>query len=154
MKLQTTDCPARLPIHSAGTDACRSSGFIGDGQTFKFFFDAPPRKPLLWACLLAWASRDLYPVCLWFARALIPHPMQRQRHRPFKMQNWNLEVISQLEPPPPPPVHPFILFLYSPPPRLFLHIFRYNYGGSLQMFLLFFPSSRFEEMTRNVMLHQ
>lgn len=64
MEIQTTGCPARLAVHSAGTDACRSSGFIGGGQTFKFFFDAPPRKPLLWACLLARASRDLYPVRL------------------------------------------------------------------------------------------
>lgn len=39
------------------------------------FLDAPPRKPLLWSCLLAGASRDLYPARLWFARALIPHPI-------------------------------------------------------------------------------
>lgn len=42
-------------------DGCGSRGFIGGGQTFKFLFDAPPRKPLLWHCLLVGASRDLYP---------------------------------------------------------------------------------------------
>jgi hypothetical protein len=33
-------------------------------QTFNFLFDAPPREWLLWACLLAGASRDLYPARL------------------------------------------------------------------------------------------
>lgn len=128
-KVQTTGSPVRLAVRSAGTDACRSSGFIGGGQTFKFFFDAPPRKPLLWACLLAWASRDLYPVRLWFARALIPHPICSGRDTGLSRRtNRNLAVISQSE---------FFLSL-SPIPLLFLHIFRYNYGGSLQMFLLFF----------------
>lgn len=47
MKLQTTGSPERLAVRDAGTNACRSSGFIGGGQTFKFFFDAPPRKLLL-----------------------------------------------------------------------------------------------------------
>lgn len=117
MKLQTTGSPTRLAICSAGTDACRSSGFIGGGQMFKFFFDAPPRKPLLWACLLAWASRDLYPVSLWFARALIPHPICSGRDTGLSRRtNRNLGVISQLElfMPPLLAVTPFILFLYSP----------------------------------------
>lgn len=56
--------PAPLAANGAASDACRSSGFIGGGQTFKFFFDAPPREPLLWACLLARAPRDLYPARL------------------------------------------------------------------------------------------
>ena len=127
-------------VRGAGTDACRSSGFIGGGQTFKFSFDAPPRKPLLWACLLARASRDLYPVRLWFARALIPHPICSGRDTGLsRRKNRNLAVISQSEhffgvcPPPPPPslFTPFILFLYTP--LLSLHIFRYNYGGSLSL---------------------
>lgn len=139
MKLQTTGCLARPAMRSSGTDACRSSGFIGGGQTFKFFFDAPPRKPLLWACLLAWASRDLYPVRLWFARALIPHPICSGRDTGLsRCTNRNLAVISQSENfflSLPSLFTPFILFLYTP--LLVLHIFRYNYGGSLQMFLLF-----------------
>lgn len=148
MRLQTTGSPMRLAMRSAGTDACRSSGFIGGGQTFKFFFDAPPRKPLLWACLLAWASRDLYPVCLWFARALIPHPICSGRDTGLSRRtNRNLAVISQSEhfffvsPLSAHPLHFNPLYHPTPllPPSLplFLHIFRYNYGGSLQMFLLF-----------------
>lgn len=115
--VQTTGSPAR----SAGTDACRSFGFIGGGQTFKFFFDAPPRKPLLWGCLLAWASRDLYPVRLWFARALIPHPICSGRDTAFQdaqIEIWqsfhsqNIFCVS----PPTFSVHPLHFIPIHPPP--------------------------------------
>lgn len=115
---------------------CRSSGFIGGGQTFKFFFDAPPRKPLLWACLLAWASRDLYPVRLWFARALIPHPICCGRDTGLSRRtNRNLAVISQsdfffLSLFPLLSANPLHFIPLYHPPSPFLHIFRYNYRGS------------------------
>lgn len=146
INVSTTGSPMRLAVHSAGSDACRSSVFIGGGQTFKFFFDAPPRKPLLWACLLARASRDLYPARLWFARAPIPHPICSGRDTGLsRCTNRNLAVISQSEfffyPPAPHPSPSFYSFI-PPYPRYspILHIFRYNYGGSLQMFPFFFAT--------------
>lgn len=164
MNVSTTGSPMWLAVHSAGSDACRSSVFIGGGQTFKFFFDAPPRKPLLWACLLARASRDLYPACLWFARALIPHPICSGRDTGLlRCTNRNLAVISQSEffffyPLTLIPPLPFILFLYTPLPHYspILHIFRYNYGGSLQMFLFFFfcHNPHFREGSKNVTMHK
>lgn len=115
-------------VHSAGIDACRSPVFIGGGQTFKFLFDAPPRKPLLWACLLDGASRDLYPVRLWFARAHIPHPICSGRDTGLSRRtNRNLALISQSETFPSffsplslslslPPS--FVLLFYPPPPLI------------------------------------
>lgn len=157
MKLQTTGSPARLAMRSAGTDACRSSGFIGGGQTFKFFFDAPPRKPLLWACLLAWASRDLYPVCLWFARALIPHPICSGRDTGLSRRtNRNLAVISQSD---------FFLCvcLFSPslssPPSFYSFIPPFSFSTSSDIITEALcrcscSSLLPDLMSRNVMLHQ
>lgn len=156
MKVQATGSPARLAMRSAGSDACRSSGFIGGGQMFKFFFDAPPRKPLLWACLLAWASRDLYPVRLWFARALIPHPICSGRDTGLSRRtNRNLAVISQSE---------FFLCVFPPLSIHFIPLCpppHFSTSSDIITEALcrcssspFFPLSRFEEMSRNVMLHK
>lgn len=104
--IQTTVSPARLAVRSTAADACRGSGFIGGGQMFKFLF-TPPLKPLLWACLLAWASRDPYRSRLWFARALIPHPMCSGRDTVLSRRTHrNLAVISQSE---------LFFFVFSPP---------------------------------------
>lgn len=132
---QSDAMPSCFILCSAGTDACRSSGFIGGGQTVKFFFDAPPCNRLLWACLLAWASRDLYPACLWFARAPIPHPICSSRDTGLsRCTNRNLAVISQsvFLPPSPSrkPLHLTPLYFL-----LGLNILRYNYCSCLQMFL-------------------
>lgn len=102
----------RGPGHAQSWNRClQKLWLIGGGQMFKFFLDAPPLKPLLWACLLARASRDLYPARLWFARALIPHPICSGRDTGLSRRtNRNLAVISQSE-------HFFCLH----PPSVFVH---------------------------------
>lgn len=42
----TAGSRVRLAMRTTGSDACRSSSFIGGGQTFKFSFNAPPRELL------------------------------------------------------------------------------------------------------------
>lgn len=74
------------------------------------------------------------------------HMQQRQRHGSFQdiqigiwqsFYSQNFFFVSS-----PPSFSSFIA-----PPILFAHIFRYNYEGSLQMFPLFLPTSRFVEMS-------
>lgn len=102
------------------------------------FLDAPPSKPLLWSCLLARAlQRSLSNPPLICQNSHPTSHMQLQRHWPFKMHKteiWQsftshifgipLQTLHFI--PSPPPTHPC-------PDYVFLHIFRYNYGGSLQM---------------------
>lgn len=163
INVSTTGSPVRLAVHSAGSDACRSSVFIGGGQTFKFFFDAPPRKPLLWACLLARASRDLYPARLWFARALIPHPICSGRDTGLsRCTNRNLAVISQSEfffsipptPPPDTPLHFIPLYPTAPATPLFSTSLDIITEALCRCSSFFCHSPHFREGSKNVIMHK
>lgn len=134
-------CRASAARHSAG--ACTSRGFTEGGQTVKFLFDAPPRKPLLWCCLLTGASRDLYPtgfdspefsshIPYAAAETLAFQEAQIEIWQSFHSQKLCLLFL---------PLH---LTPLLPPFILPLHIFRYN-QGPLQMFLLLLPFSRLKE---------
>lgn len=81
------------------------------------FLDAPPSKPLLWSCLLAWAlQRSLSNPPLICQSSHPTSHMQLQRHWPFKMHKIEIwqsfaSHIFAIHPPCP---QPFILFLLTP----------------------------------------
>lgn len=130
-------------MHSAWADDCWSRGFSKGGQAFKFMFDAPPRKPLLWVLFTSWGFQRSLSNGLWFARVLIPHPICSSRDMGFQelqieiWQSFHSQKLCLL-------FLPLHLTPLLPPFILPLHIFRYN-QGPLQMFLLLLPFSRLKE---------